>query len=153
MSIDAEALSEVDVILDMMPKEDFLKIPNGLKNFIKTRKSQSYIPNIKKNIPLYKQNLKQDTKTMCSLIYRSYICSKQEKLSLEQEDRKILIQKEEELREKYNPDNIFKNRQTTVVENDITPDNYEQQHTEMIEYKEQKWYQKIFAKILKIFKR
>lgn len=153
MSIDAEALSEVDVILDMMPKEDFLKIPNGLKNFIKTRKSQSYIPNIKKNIPLYQQNLRQDTKTMCSLIYRSYICSKEEKLSLEQEDRKILIQKEEELREKYNPDNIFKNRQTTVVENNITPDNYEQQHTEMIEYKEQKWYQKIFAKILKIFKR
>ena len=38
MSIDAEALSEVDVILDMMPKEDFLKIPNGLKNFIKTSK-------------------------------------------------------------------------------------------------------------------
>jgi len=153
MSIDAEALSEVDVILNMMPKEDFLKIPNGLKNFIKTRKSQSYIPNIKKNIPLYKQNLRQDTKTMCSLIYRSYICSKEEKLSLEQEDRKILIQKEEELREKYNPDNIFKNRQTTVVENNITPDNYEQQHTEMIEYKEQKWYQKIFAKILKIFKK
>ena len=76
MSIDAEALSEVDVILNMVPKEDFLKIPNGLKNFIKTRKSQSYIPNIKKNIPLYKQNLRQDTKTMCSLIYRSYICSK-----------------------------------------------------------------------------
>ena len=72
---------------------------------------------------------------------------------MEQEDIKILIQKEEELREKYNPDNIFKNRQTTVVENNITPDNYEQQHTEMIEYKEQKWYQKIFSIILKIFKK
>ena len=68
MRIDAEALAEVDVILGMMPKEEFLKIPNELKNFIKARKSQSYIPNIKKNIPLYKQNLKQDTKTLCSLI-------------------------------------------------------------------------------------
>ena len=147
MRIDTEALTEVDVILGLMPKEDFIKIPNGLKKFIKTRKSQSYIPNIEKNIPLYKQNLKQDTKTLCSLIYRSYLCSKEEKISLEQKDKEILIQNEKELIEKYNPDNIFKNKKTTVVEN------IKEQHTEMIEYKERKWYKKIFDKIFKIFKR
>lgn len=147
MNIDAEALSEVDVIIAMMPSEEAIKIPNAFKNFVKTRKSQNYIPNIKNDIPLYQQELKKDTKTICSLIYRSYLCSKEEKAKLTEQDREILIQKEQELREKYNPDNIFKNKQLqkeeTVVET----------HTELIEYKEPKWYQKIFAKILKLFKK
>ena len=59
MGIDAEALAEVDVIIQMMPKEENLKIPNGFKNFIKSRKSNDYIPNIKKDIPLYQQDLKK----------------------------------------------------------------------------------------------
>ena len=147
MNINAEALSEVDVIIAMMPSEEAIKIPNAFKNFVKTRKSQNYIPNIKNDIPLYQQELKKDTKTICSLIYRSYLCSKEEKAKLTEQDREILIQKEQELREKYNPDNIFKNKQLqkeeTVVET----------HTELIEYKEPKWYQKIFAKILKLFKK
>lgn len=146
MNIDAEALSEVDVIIAMMPSEEAIKIPHAFKNFVKTRKSQNYIPNIKNDIPLYQQELKTDTKTICSLIYRSYLCSKEEKAKLTEQDREILIQKEQELREKYNPDNIFKNKQLqkeeTVVET----------HTELIEYKEPKWYQKIFAKILGLFK-
>lgn len=146
MNIDTEALSEVDVIIEMMPSEESMKIPNAFKNFVKTRKSQNYIPSIKNDIPLYQQELKKDTKTICSLIYRSYLCSKEEKAKLTEQDREILIQKEQELREKYNPDNIFKNKQhqeETIVET----------HTELIEYKEPKWYQKIFAKILRLFKR
>ena len=59
MNIDAEALSEVDVIIGMMPSEESIKIPNAFKNFIKTRKSQNYIPNIKSDIPLYQQELKK----------------------------------------------------------------------------------------------
>ena len=148
MNIDAEALSEVDVIIAMMPSEEAIKIPNAFKNFIKTRKSQSYIPNIKDDIPLYQQELKKDTKTICSLIYRSYLCSKEEKAKLTEQDREILIQKEQELREKYNPDNIFKNKQKTIQEENVV-----ETHTELIEYKEPKWYQKIFAKILKLFRK
>lgn len=145
MNIDAEALSEVDAIIEMMPSEESMKIPNAFKNFVKTRKAQNYMPSIKKDIPLYKQELKKETKTICSLIYRSYLCSKEEKAKLTEQDREILIQKEKELREKYNPDNIFKNKQhpkEIVVET----------HNELIEYKEPKWYQKIFAQILRVFK-
>ena len=118
MNIDAEALSEVDVIIAMMPSEEAIKIPTAFKNFVKTRKSQNYIPSIKNDIPLYQQELKKDTRIICSLIYRSYLCSREEKEKLKEQDRKILIQKEQELREKYIPDNIFKNKQeSTVIEN------------------------------------
>lgn len=151
MGIDAEALAEVDVIISMMPREDYIKIPNGFKNFIKTRRSTEYKPNIKKNIPLYQQELKKDTKTLCSLIYRSYLCSKEKKIELENDDREILKQKELELREKYNPDNLFKNKKEQIV--DISTYQEQKNVTSLVEYKEQKWYQKIFAKILSIFKR
>ena len=147
MNIDAEALSEVDVIIGMMPREESIKIPNAFKNFIKTRKSQNYIPNIKNNIPLHQQELKKDTKTICSLIYRSYLCSKEEKIRLAEQDKEILIQQEQELREKYNPDNLFRNRQKDIETPSV------EEHTELVEYKEPKWYQKLFMKILKIFKK
>lgn len=151
MGIDAEALAEVDVIISMMPKEDYIKIPNGFKNFIKTRKSTDYTPNIKKNIPLYQQNVKNDTKTLCSLIYRSYLCSKDKKIELENKDREILKQKELELREKYNPDNIFKNKKEQIV--DISTSQEQENVTSLVEYKEQKWYQKIFNLIKNLFHR
>ena len=151
MGIDAEALAEVDMIIQMMPKEENSKIPNGFKNFIKSRKSNDYIPNIKEDIPLYQQDLKKDTKTICSLIYRSYLCSKDRKMELENNDRTILLRKEQELREKYNPDNIFKNRaQNTEIPKETTD---VAESTSLVEYKEEKWYQKIFRKIFNLFKR
>lgn len=151
MGIDAEALTEVDAIIQMMPEEENLKIPNEFKNFIKSRKSNDYIPNIKKDIPLYQQNLKKDTKTICSLIYRSYLCPKDKKMELENNDRTILLQKEQELREKYNPDNIFKNKAKNLETLKEQPEVIE--NTSLVEYKEEKWYQKIFKKLINIFRR
>ena len=144
MGIDAEALAEVDVIIQMMPKEENLKIPNGFKNFIKSRKSNDYIPNIKKDIPLYQQDLKKDTKTICSLIYRSYLCSKDRKMELENNDRTILLQKEQELREKYNPDNLFKKHSLKQEENVIMNE------VSMVEYKEP-LFKRFINKIKNIF--
>ena len=146
MGIDAEALAEVDVIIQMMPKEENLKIPNGFKNFIKSRKSNDYIPNIKKDIPLYQQDLKKDTKTICSLIYRSYLCSKDRKMELENNDRTILLQKEQELREKYNPDNIFKNKTQHIEETKEQVEN-----VSLVEYKQTSWFYNFFENIKKFF--
>ena len=52
---------------------------------------------------------------------------------------------QEELKEKYNPNNLFKNiREKT---------NVKMEYTEMIEYKKSKWYKNIFSKILNIFRK
>ena len=52
-------------------------------------------------------------------------------------------------REKYNPDNIFKNKKSylTSIENNISTE------TAMIEYKEKSLIQKLFDKIKNLFKR
>ena len=55
---------------------------------------------------------------------------------------------EEKKREKYNPENIFKNKQNNFYTQ--IPEKQEEK-LELIEYKEQRWYKKIFARILKIF--
>ena len=53
-----------------------------------------------------------------------------------------------EMKEKYNPDNIFKNRQETKKE--ITKNSEEKSLTVI---SEEKWYQKIFNIIKRIFKK
>ena len=67
------------------------------------------------------------------------------------ERRSRKIQKiENEKTKKYNPDDIFKCKQNNS--NDIILRGQEEK-IEMIDYKEQKWYKKLFAKILKIFRK
>ncbi len=56
---------------------------------------------------------------------------------------------EQEIREKYNPDDIFKKRN----QNNIEESNNKEENTSMIIVKEEKWYQKIFNIIKGIFKR
>ena len=138
------SLTELNVILNYMNIEHVKKIPTKFINFINNNMDKDYIPNINKNIPIDQQELRKDTKILLSLIYRNYWCDNELKKDLLNQD---LINKknfEQELREKYNPDNIFKNNQhkeKTVVET----------HTELVEYKEHKWYQIIFKKVLLYF--
>ena len=51
-----------------------------------------------------------DTRAILSLIYRDYICEKAEKEILLKKDNEEINKYEEELKQKYNLDNIFKNR-------------------------------------------
>ena len=56
---------------------------------------------------------------------------------------------EEGIREKYNPDDLFKKRNP----NNTEESNDKDENTSMIVIKEEKWYQKIFNIIKGIFKR
>ena len=56
---------------------------------------------------------------------------------------------EKELREKYNPDNLFKNKKEQIE--DISTSQVQEKTTSLVEYKEQTWYQKIFENIRNFF--
>lgn len=146
-----QSLTELNTIIHYMDIEYLKKLPQKFIEFINSNMDKDYIPNIDKNTPINEQNLKKDTKILLSLLYRNYWCDREKKITLVQEDLVAKNNYEKEIREKYNPDNIFKNK-SNVAEMDIEPPK-EEKHTELVEYKEQKWYQKIFAKILSIFKR
>ena len=55
---------------------------------------------------------------------------------------------QEEMRRKYNPDIFFKNK----VEKNVV-DTVKIEHKELIKYKEQKWYQKIFKRMVTIIRK
>ena len=69
---------------------------------------------------------------------------KEEMLKIYSEnDKKI----EAEMRERYNPDNLFKKKEKEEQNNEV-----KQENTELIEYKEQNIFKKILNKIMKFFK-
>jgi len=147
--IDKEALAEVDVIIEMMPEDDAAKIPEKVRKFLKEKKSTTYIPNIRTDIPLYCQELKKDTKTMCSLLYRNYLCDPKEKLRLENEDQKIVAQNrkgEFYLFEEKRKENGAKEKIRVELANP-------EENNELMKYSERGWIKKIFNRILSRFRK
>lgn len=145
------AFSEVYEIFRLMPNELIKKIPNKFYKMIEEERNIEYTPEIQE--PLEKCKLMNETIIILGLIYRDFLCSADEKKRLQEKDAKEMqeVKKalEEELRQKYNPDDIFKNR-NIQPENKIQ-ENYEEKSIAVIQ--EEKWYQKIFSIIKNIFKR
>lgn len=146
-----EAFSEVNEIIKMMPDELTNKIPSKFREMLEDERDKEYNPNIQE--PLEKCKLKNETIIILGLIYRDFLCSQDEKRRLQEKDARELqeVQKaiEEEIREKYNPDDIFKRKSKNIVE-ETQPN---EENTSMIVVKEEKWYKKIFNIIKNLFKR
>lgn len=148
----AEASAEINEILKYLPKEEVEKIPSKLREFFKEVSSKDYVTNINPNMPLDKQQIKEKTKDIIALIYRNYWCSGEERKEIDQKlienDRKF----EEELREKYNPDNIFKNNVTTTKkeEPEVKEEKIEQS---LVPQETEKWYQRFLNMIKRWFEK
>lgn len=144
-----QAYSEVDELLEMLTEEEKKEIPQKLRNFFKEEKDSTYNKNIKANIPIKEQNLKKETLAIMAALYLKYWCKdeaeKQELLEIFAENEKKY---QEELREKYNPDSIFKNN------NKPKKIEYISEKKQITEYKESvfKRIKKYILKILKRFK-
>ncbi len=114
----AEAATEINEIISYLPNEYIQRIPKKLRDFFEKVKSNNYISKIDPYKPLEEQELKPKTKTLLTIIYRNYWCNEEEKRILD----RVLIENdkkyEKELRQKYNPDNIFKNKQEQIVVED-----------------------------------
>ncbi len=106
-----EASSEINEILGYLPNEYVEKIPVKLREFFKQVADKDYVSNIDPYKTLDQQNMKLKTKTLLTIIYREYWCNDEEKIELD----KVLIKNdkkhEADIREKYNPDNIFKQKE------------------------------------------
>ena len=143
-----EAFEEIFEIFNLMPKELLDKIPKKFYEMIKEERDTNYFPNIRE--PLEKQKLKDETIVILGLIYRDFLCPPDEKKRLQEKDAKELeeVQKalEEKIRGKYNPQNIFKNRNSVIQEKSQLG-----QETSMTIVKEEKWYKKIFNFIKNLF--
>ena len=67
---------------------------------------------------------------MLGIIYRDYLCSEEQRRKLLENEKTEIEEYERELREKYNPDNLFKNKTKEVEEEIATSE------TALTDYKE-----------------
>lgn len=109
-------LAEVDMILNYADEESLSKIPESLKQFIKENKS-AYITKINPEKDLEDQNLLYETKVILSVLYRDYWASCDERKRLLEEEKAELMNIENRKNEKYNYNDLFKNKNNGVETN------------------------------------
>ena len=138
-----QAYSEVNTFLNLIGEELSGEIPIKLRKFFKREMDKSYIPIINPDKPIIEQNLKRKTIVIIAGLNINYWCKdpekKKELLETYSNNERIY---QEELREKYNPDNIFKNKQEeTVGENINLP----------VEIKKETFFKKLISFIKVLF--
>ena len=103
----SEAIVEVLEILKYSDDIIIEKIPKSLIEFWQKNRSQTYNPNLDHNKSINEMKLKNKTKSIITMIYLNYLCDDEEKsninLILKDNEKKY----QQELRKKYNPDNVF----------------------------------------------
>jgi FKBP-type peptidyl-prolyl cis-trans isomerase len=110
-----ESAVELNAILANCSNEVLEKIPNKFKKFLKTIESDSYEFNYDTTKKLNEQNLKISTRRIIMLVYKDFICSKEEKEEYITELQNMVREKEEKKREKYDPDNMFNNKKRSSI--------------------------------------
>ncbi len=145
----SEAISEVLDILHNSDDSIVKRIPKKLIEFWEDNKSSTYVPNLDHSRTIDEMNLKKKTKDIITMIYLEYLCDSDKK----KEIKEILIKNEEkyqkEIRNKYNPDSIFKekgNKDLDIGEKTSTND------FKLIAYKEP-FYIRVINYLKKLFHR
>lgn len=105
-NITKQAFSEVYDIICHMDLEK--EIPNDFLELINKNRDVQYKVNIDYSKSINEQELQKGTRVLLAIIYREYLCSEEERNDLIRKDKEELNRIEAELREKYNPNNLFK---------------------------------------------
>lgn len=105
----AKAYVEVLEILKYLPENEYSKIPQEKIRFLEDNKDDTYSFKLNLNIPLDEQNISIEANSIIVTIFRDYFAT-----NLQKEKLKIIMEQnekkyQEQLREEYNPDNLFKN--------------------------------------------
>lgn len=128
-----EIYSEVYSILNLLGESYIKKLPISLVNMIKEERKQDYNPKYDLTINLEQQNIKRDSLSMIALFHLNYWCNSDEEKN---ELKKLFKTNEEkhqaEIREKYNPDNLFKKRTEEIKKEETIAEST----VAMVEYKE-----------------
>lgn len=140
-----KAYTEILEILKYLPEEEYNKIPKEKIEFYEKNKDEEYVYIFDSSIELNKQPMLTETRAIIVTLFRDFFATndQKEKLNVILNQNERLY--EEKLREKYNPDDIFKKQQNN---NEI-----KKEETALVEVKQEKWYKKIITFIKNIIKK
>ena len=139
----SETLTELNEVFNNTSIDVIKRIPKTFLQFVAENVSDTYEFKYDKTKSLKEQNLKPRTKGLIALVYRDFICNNEEKQIYNEKVSNVLKEIELEKREKYNPDNLFKN------ENKIKEDSEVLNEVNLVEVKDNFLY-KLIKKVKSI---
>lgn len=131
----AKAYREVVEIIKYFPEEEYVKIPKEKIEFYKNNMDRDYNFAINPEIDLSEQNISPEANAIIINLFTDYYATEKQKIKIKEILDLNQKKEEQEKREKYNPDNIFKKVEkapNTSIEIETTESN----NTALIEYKE-----------------
>lgn len=110
------AYTEVDTVLKLMDDQFQKKIPDKLRSLISEYKLDDYNVIINPNISLKEQKISRKALAILAVLNYNYWCEDENKKErLIEKYKNNEIEKQNKLRELYNPDNLF-NKNSELIE-------------------------------------
>lgn len=120
----SNSLYQINEILKYMEPNLKARIPKKFISYFENNKAKNYNWTIDKSKPLENQDLLEPTKEILTLLYRDYICDDVERIKIQKILSENEIKYQEKLKEKYDCDNIFKNKKN--IEKTISIETYKE---------------------------
>lgn len=139
------AYREVIEVLKYTKREDVNKIPKSRILLWRTNMKKDYDFKIDTTKTLEEQNLSKEAKAIIANIFKKYWATDYQKERIEAKEKYDIEQMEKEKYQKYNPDDIFKNRKQTIQQEEVAS-----KTASMVEYREP-LFKRILNKIKNVF--
>lgn len=140
----SEAITETLDILKHTRKEDVMKISPKFMEYLNNNASRTYKPDLDHSKKIKDMQLKRKTKAILAIIYKNFWCNDDERKEFNSTLKYNEIRYQAALREKYDPNNLFKKKELEVEQKTVeTP-------LAMVAYKES-IFKRILNKINRIF--
>lgn len=153
----SKAYKEIVEILKYVPEESVNKIPKEMRDMFEAEQLKTYNFQIDTEKTFEEQDLLEETKAILANIFRDYWATDYQKARIIEKENQDREEWERQKREKYNPNDIFKNRNTTTKDNDISQDIQKQLNEEYnknlpMEVQKQNIFQRLLSFIKKLIR-
>lgn len=137
------ALTEVNCILENSEEEVLTKIPNKFKEYLNANMDKEFTPSFIPGLAIFAQPISMEAKELLKLVYRDFLATEDERKILIQKEEKILnTNAEHEQKEKIQTAqvNVFEKKEEEPKENEPI------KNLQLIKV-EEKWYKKLFRRL------
>lgn len=142
----ANAYSEVLEILKYIPLEDYRKIPKSQIKLFEDNANHDYVFTYNPDNTLEEQNVSKIARGIIAILFRDYWATEIQKNKIMAKQNYDRQRWEEEKIQQYKTDEFFKNHKENISQG-------MKENQALVEIKNEKWYEKIFSFLHRIFKR
>lgn len=146
----AKAYKEIVEILKYVPKESVNKIPKEMRDMFETEQLKTYNFQIDTGKTFEEQELLEETKAIFANIFRDYWATDYQKDKIIEKENQDREEYERQKREIYNPNDIFKNK-NTLTNNKNFQEQLNEKYNKNLPMKVQK--QNIFQRLISFIKK